>query len=171
MSDPSTKDTLEQLRTANPSRIPLAEQVRHEWSIMVPPGTTIKDVLRPGFWTHHSPRLSPWDKIEVRTEDGTWYAELLVMATDRSWARVHKLAYHSLTTADVSQSQASEEEIGLALEGLKVVHRGRDYKWSVVRREDNAVLREKLTTKHDAEAQALEIARAETAHASLEAEG
>jgi len=151
-----------------PARMLLCEQVRHQFAIDVAIGVSLNDVMRPHFWTHHSTRLAPWDRIEVRAEDGSWFAELLVLATDRTWTRVHLLSRHSLTSADVSLTQASDDEVAAFRAALEVMHRG-PRKWSVVRKEGREVLSEDKQAKSDAEAAADEIARAEAAHAHIEA--
>ena len=69
-------------------------------------GTTIEDMLTRDYWQHMGREFKPLDKIEAVAEDGTWYAELLVLACDRLWAKVHLLGKWELTTQDVSASQA-----------------------------------------------------------------
>ncbi len=68
-------------------------------------GATIDDLLKPECWAAVAPKLRPWDHVEVRAEDGTYYAELLVLACDRTWAKMHVLKYDTLSTPDVSLSQ------------------------------------------------------------------
>lgn len=161
----SKQEDIEQLRVLGPARLPVAEQVRHVWAVMVPIGTKMQDVMRPGYWTHHSARLKPWDRLEVMTEDGTWFMELLVLATDRSWTRVHKLLGMHLTSPDVALTQASSDLIDSLKDTMEVMHRG-PKKWSVVRKNDRAVLIEGKAQRRDAEIALEELAKAEAASAA-----
>ncbi len=127
----------------NPARIKGAEYERTVWVVTVEKGTKLEHMQNPSFWSHVSNKLRPWDHIEVRSDDGTIYAEFLVLACDRTWAKVHKLRFESLTTSDVSQTQAAMEEFELE-------HRGPHLKWGVIRKSDRAVLKENLQTKGEA---------------------
>lgn len=73
-------------------------------------GTLPEDLLRRDYWAHLGRELKPLDKIEAIAEDGTWYAEYLVLGCDRLWAKVHLLSSHDLTTQDVSATQAELSE-------------------------------------------------------------
>lgn len=120
----------------------LAEHRRNIWVVEAADGVQPEDLLAPSYWAHHSGKLSPWDKVEVRAKDGSWYQELLVMDASRVWARVIPLSKPvHLTTADVSQTQAVDFE---------VMHRG-PRKWSVIRKKDRAVMFEDGALKDDAE--------------------
>ena len=79
-----------------PARIGLAEERRQDWVVNAAEGTTIQDVLDPGYWAYTCDRMSPYDHIDVRLETGEWTAELLVLAVERTWARVHMLHYYEL---------------------------------------------------------------------------
>ena len=37
-------------------------------------------ILHPDFWGHIAAKLRPYDEIKVRCDDGTFYAQLLVLA-------------------------------------------------------------------------------------------
>lgn len=134
----------------------LAEHRRNIWVVEAAEGVQPEDLLKPQYWAHHSGKLSPWDRIEVRAKDGSWFQELLVMDASRVWARVMPLAQVvRLTTADVSQTQASPID-------FEVMHRG-PRKWSVIRKKDRAVMFEDGSLKEDAEKYLRENADALTA--------
>lgn len=120
---------------------------RHD--ALIPNGVKPEDLLNPAYWAHHAVKLAPWHEIRARAEDGTWVAEFLVLDSSRTWARVKQLSFHSLTTADVAISQASEAEVKAVKDLFKVVHRG-PHKWSVVRKEDSAVQVEGLEQRDSA---------------------
>lgn len=128
----------------NPSRIKISEYERTVYVATVEMGTTREDLMNPSFWTHFASKFRPWDRLEVRCDDGSFYAEYLILACDRVWAKVHELTYVNLTTSDVSQTQAAIQD------GLSVKWRGPHLKHSVLRG-DGAVLREGMQTKAEAD--------------------
>lgn len=136
------------------------EYLSRVWQAKVEPGVTKEDLLNPQFWAHHAQSLTPWDEVKVCAADGTWMARVLVLDVSRTWAKVSILHHYSLTTADVSLTQASDAEVEAAKAKLKVVHRG-VHKWSVVRIEDSAVLHEGEQLKDDAVRKLDEIATKE----------
>lgn len=129
----------------NPNRIKQAEYERTVYVVTVEMGTTKEDLENPGFWAHFAAKFRPWDRLEVRCDDGSFYAEYLVLACDRVWAKVKELSYVSLTTSDISQTQAALQD------GLEVKYRGPHLKHGVVRKTDGAILKEGMQTKQEAE--------------------
>ncbi len=125
----------------NPERMIVAEYERNEWMCTAAYGTTVEDVLLPGYWAHVAPQLKPYDHIEVRVDDGAWLLQLLVVDVSRSWARVHVLAQHMLTTADVSLTEAERHEVRF---------KGAHYKYCVIRNSDGAVVKDKFSKKEEA---------------------
>lgn len=116
----------------------------------IPTGVKLDEVCAPAFWAHHSKDLRPWDEIQARAEDGTWFANLVVLDCSRTWARVRLISYHPLTAADVAQSQSAELEVQRVVNEHLVQHRG-PRGWSVVRKSDKAVLVEMLGEREKAE--------------------
>jgi len=123
----------------NSARMEQAEFKRNNWVVIAAPGTIPTDLMTPSYWAHLADKLKPWEKIEVRADDASWYCELLVVDVSRLWARVRPLLLLDLTTSDVSQSQANRENSAAEYE---VLHRGEHCKWSVVRKKDLAVVHE-----------------------------
>lgn len=120
----------------NPTRMKEGQYERTHWVATAHANTQPEDLLKPEYFSHVAAKLRPWDKIEARADDGTWYAEFLVLESGRNWARVVMLTKHNLTSADVAQSQAQ------AMSKLEIVYRGPHSKWSVIRKADNEVLHE-----------------------------
>lgn len=120
----------------DPSRVKLAEIERNEWVCTAEFGTTLEQVLSPGFWAHKARDLRPYDHIEVRVDDGTWIAQLLVKEAGRNWASVLLLQKFDLDTTDISQTRAAE---------YKVWWGGPHLKYCVLRISDSARLQEQLT--------------------------
>lgn len=127
-----------------PAQMHEAEYKRTIYIANVPKGVRPEDLVKPGYWAHVAAKLKPWDRIECRAEDGTWYCELMVLEASRAFARMCPLQTAFLTTADVAQSQTEPV-------GFEVLHRG-PRKWSVVRTTDRAVMSEEHETKGGADA-------------------
>lgn len=106
--------------------------------------TTPEDLLDPSYWAHISSFFKPNDRIEVRADDGAWFAELLVLDCSRQWAKVHLLSKHKLTTADVSQTQAD------LANGYEIKWRGPHLKHSVIRVADAMPVKEGCATRDEA---------------------
>ena len=119
----------------NPARMKEAEYERTHWVATAHANTLPEDLLSPDYWSHCAAKFKPWDKIEARADDGTWYAEYLVLEAGRNWARTTLLTKHNLTTADVALSQAAQG-------AYEIKYRGPHSKWSVIRRGDNEVMHE-----------------------------
>jgi len=119
------------------------EYASQHFDAKIAQGVTPPDLLVPGFWAHHAIKLKPFDEIRVHAEDGTWMAYYVVLDCSRTWAKVHCLSTHHLTTGDVAMSQASEAEVKSFINQHQIVHRG-PRGWSVVRKGDKAILVEDL---------------------------
>lgn len=139
MSDPNEK----QLIQLPPMALEALEYASQFYDARIAQGVSPEDLLVPGFWAHQAIRLKPFDEIRVHAEDGTWMARYVVLDCSRTWARVHCLSMHKLTSGDVAMSQASETEVKAFINQHQVVHRG-PRGWSVVRKTDKAILAEDL---------------------------
>jgi len=130
--------------TLDSNRLREAEHERLVYRCYPPKEHTIEDLKRPAYWASVTPKLRPWEKIEVCAEDGLWYAELLVTAVERSVAVVHVLKYDELSSVDVGLSTlagASKYEIKHT-PGLK---------WHVIRKLDRHIVKDGLARREDAE--------------------
>ena len=125
------------------TRMDPSEYKRTLYTVTAYENTEPTDLLNPEYWAHVASDLRAWDKIEARADNGSWYAEFIVLDCSRNWARVHLLTKHDLTTKDVSLSQASRDQ-------YEVMHRGPERKWSVVRKSDRAVLKDELSAEAEA---------------------
>lgn len=121
-------------------RCKLEEHTTTRHSVTVEQGTLIEDLDRPDFWAHVGSKFRPFDIITVRTDDGVWWAEALVLTAARAYAKVKVLRHEKLTTGDVEQTQE------FILEGHTVKWRGDHLKYSVIRIKDGAVVRDKMET-------------------------
>lgn len=119
------------------------EDMRHNvWLVEVPPGTEIDDLTRTDYWAHVAVNFSRGDEVKVLAVDDAFYAHLLVLSADRTWARMAVL-YSKPLSAGVT------EITGQMLEDYDVKLRG-PKRWSVIRKSDNKVLMENLHQESDA---------------------
>ena len=127
-----------------PIRMKPAEFARTVYVATAHANTIPEDLCKPEYWAHVASSLKPWDRLEVRADDGTWYAEGLVLEVGRGWSRCHLLKVENLSSIDVAQTQA------IQLAGYEIQYRGEFSRWSVIRKSDRAVVREELGTQGSA---------------------
>ena len=128
-----------------PNGLRLTESVQVSHTAVVEAKVTRKDLLEPQYWAHVANKLRPKDKIEVFSEDDSFYATYVVVAAEKTWARLHELSYHNL-----GQSQLSPEQQAHIRQDYEIKSRG-PKKWSVLRKSDRAVLQENMHSEADAE--------------------
>lgn len=126
-----------------PSRMQQAEYGRTDFVVTVEQGVSVTDLQKEGFWSLVCARFRPYDRIEVRTDDGSYWAELLVLGCDRAWAKVHVLREASLTTTDVAMSQAEST--------YRVNWKGPHRKFCVIRKADGIIVHEGEQLKESAQ--------------------
>lgn len=125
----------------DPARMQLAEFLRDEWACTVERGVTLADVLDEAFFSSCAMRLKPYSHIEVRSDDDTWMADLVVISSGRNWARCYAKHFYRLVV-DVPATLSNPK--------IAIRWRGPHLKFCVVRINDDSVLSE----KHDREEQA-----------------
>lgn len=103
-----------------------AAYVRNIHTIIPEVDTPMEAILDRGYWAHVAQYLKPWDRIEVRAEDGSYYAELIVMASGKLFADVQLLAKYDLV-------QVIPGAMDTTPEGYYVKWRGTLQKWCVLR--------------------------------------
>ncbi len=114
------------------NRVQAAEHGRNVWLVTAESSEHPEDFLEPEFYAHVAKDFRPMDHIEVRTDDGQYWAELLILSADRTWAKVHLLREVKLAAVE----QASDDK------SYAIRYRGNHLKWSVIRLSDNSPLRE-----------------------------
>lgn len=129
----------------NPAGAQLADHARNIWAVTATYGMTREDIENPGFWAHHAVRMRTKDKIEVHAEDGSFYAEYIVVNADRTWAKIVNTVYLNLAEAAVI---SGEQAKGIS-EGYEIKFRG-PRKWSVIRKADHSILQEGMHSDADA---------------------
>lgn len=133
-----------------PDSLKAFEYISTRHDALVAQGLKPEDLLVPAYWAHHAVKLRPMDEIRARAEDGTWIAYLVVLAAERTWARVAIDRVQRLTTADVSLTQANEEELKKLKTEYSISYAGPN-KYRVVRKADKNVMKDGLEQKLDAE--------------------
>lgn len=123
----------------DPGRMQLSEFARQDWVANAPEGATPEDIKNPAFWMLMSQQMKPYDRVEVRADDGTWLAEVLVLEAERTYARVSVLNVFELDSQADTQVQTDFE----------VFWRGPQHKWSVKRTSDNEVVKSGLSTRSE----------------------
>ncbi len=123
-----------------PTRFSLAENTRNVWSVVPEVGIKPEDMVEPSYWAHVSAHLRPCDRIEAHAEDGTFFAEFLVVSSGRQTAKVVLLRKIDLEADDAPS--ASDE--------FSVQWKGPHHKFAVVRLSDRATLQHSFETKEAA---------------------
>lgn len=124
-----------------PIRMQLAEQSRNIWCLTVPNGTTVQDMLNPGYWAHLARQLKPGDRVEVEPDNGTYFAELRVLDAGNQYAKMAVLREVTLESIEPSAT--------ISVPGHTVEWSGRHTKWRVIRESDRKVLKDSLASKAD----------------------
>lgn len=127
----------------HPTRMKLAEYERQDWIVNAEMIHTADDILLPGYWAHMANQMNPYDHIEVRSEDGSWIAELIVIETGRNWAKVLLTRKYDLVPMD-----AMPEGVSLH----KVEWKGPQHRFCVIRLADGERVQSEFKTKEDASA-------------------
>jgi len=125
----------------HPTRMKLAENERQDWIVNAELSHTVEDLTNPGYWAHMAAQLQPYDHIEVRAEDGSWIANLIVIQVDRSWAKVMMVSKYDLLDTEVLPSSVAKH---------KVEWKGPQHRFAVIRLADQVVVRNGFQTKDEA---------------------
>ncbi|KAA3527050.1 hypothetical protein GOZ96_04735 [Agrobacterium vitis] len=126
-------------------RLKLAEYARSIHVAVAPHGVTLTDAMVPSFWAHVAAGIKAWDKIELRAEDDTWFAELMVVKANRLEVFVKVLSSFETTQAPA----ASSKKIDDVPPGYEVNYGGPIHKHRVIRTADSECLAHGLS-KDDA---------------------
>ncbi len=127
----------------DPARMKLAEYERNDWVVNAELGTTLEDIQTTSFFAHMAKDMKMYDHIEVRIDDGTWLAYLIVLDTGRNWAKVKLLNHVCLIDGDA---------VPVASVMHSVEFKGPQFKWSVIRLSDKEKIKTGCSTRIEAEA-------------------
>lgn len=138
-------------RSLLPSRFQQAEHARTVWRVVAEEGTTIEDVLKPQFWAHVAHTMARFDRIEVLADDETWFLDLIIRDCGRGFAKVAILAK--------TEFEASVEK-ATSIEGFEIAWKGPKRRWSVIREEGRAPIKDNFPGKAQALAWVQEFVQA-----------
>lgn len=131
-----------------PTHFALAEFKRSQHHALIPTGIKLEELAKPEFWAHVAALVKPFDRIEVRADDGSFWAELLVTKVDKASVSTRPIQFVDLRPAP-SKIEAPAASFVTKFRGPR--------KWSVLRVVDQAVLAEDLATEDDANTKLAEI--------------
>jgi hypothetical protein len=132
-------------------RFKQAEYVRNSFRIVPQQGQTLQDIIQPGYWAHIAQFLKVGDHIEVFAEDQSYWAELLVVAAERTAASVQVLNQVEIQANSLPEAPAP---------GYRVEWKGPQHRWSVIRIADGQYIKEGFDTKQAAGSSLQEYLRA-----------
>lgn len=127
----------------HPSRFNIsAVYTRKEVSAVPVAGTPFDALLEPSYWAHVAEKLRPYDEIVVMSEDMTYYARFLVLASSRMSAKVFLLHKWDLTGQTIEDDATP----------FAVMWRGPHHKHAVVRMSDKQAVQVGFDTREAATA-------------------
>jgi hypothetical protein len=133
-------EQVQQKATILPGQMRESEYRRTIWAAELPYGVDKDRIMAPDFWAHVAAKLKPRDRIEVYPEDGSWFAELMVIDSARNWARVHVMQSFELSPMPISAVLAdAHSQQAAAHEMFDIAYRG-PKRWSVIRKTDRQVM-------------------------------
>ena len=115
---------------------------RNVWSVELTLDTPYEALFRPDYWANVARKIRPGDLIEVTAEDGSYFAQLYVLAQ----------AEQSVAVAELSKVDLQNVELSDGSEDFKVQWAGPVLKYAVVRVKDNVRVSEKHATRAEASA-------------------
>lgn len=136
----------------------LTEYYRRSFTVVAPSGKTLEDMLHPEEWKHVASQLSAYDRIELRSADDDWLAELVVTKAERLKAHVSVLLKSDMGGKPKDKKQPKVPS------GYTVSFKGPAHRWSVVS-PTGALLHTGETSKEDATQWAIDDAATKTSKA------
>lgn len=131
-----------------PSKMKSGEYVRNVFRVTASHDQDI-DFFRPASaWAHVAEQLKRGDKVEIFSEDHTWYAEGIVTSVKIAAAKIEFYLIKIFDDPGVADSGDAKP--------FFTKHRGRAG-WSVIRRSDGEVMESGLQTKGEAETKSEEL--------------
>lgn len=124
-----------------PERMGASEERRHDWVVDLPMTVSLAEACEPSYWAHVADQMTPMDHIEVRAEDGSWVADLIVAYCERNYAKV---VVKSLTQLD------ADHDAPVTSIKHKVEWKGGVHKYCVIRISDDKMLQSGMLKKSDA---------------------
>lgn len=124
----------------SPVKFQLFEFHNNCFSAIAAPGTKPEILRNPTFWAHIADQLKQFDRIEVKCEDATWWADVIVLSVSKGAAKV-EILNQVVFGQKVELKTASMDPANYKAEFLT------GDKWRVLRTLDNEVMVKGLDTE------------------------
>lgn len=124
------------------NRIKPGDYMRNIFAATVPTGVTLADIQDGKYWTNIAKTLHITDRIEVVSEDGSFFAELYVTSVVQSLVRVKLMRHVDLTS--VGEIPVGEES------EFEVKFRGQIAKHTVQNKKTKEVIKDGFSTQAEA---------------------
>lgn len=115
-----------------PTRWQLAEHGMRRHVITAESSEHPEDFLQPEFYAHVAKNFTQFDEIVIRTDDGMYWGEFLVLGCDLQWAKVEKL--REVNLQPVNERPMDDRFI--------VKWKGPHLKWCAIRTQDSSIIHE-----------------------------
>jgi len=123
------------------NKIKPAEYMRNVFAATVPPSVSLEDIQKGSYWVNIAKTLNVSDRIEVISEDGTFFAELFVTSRVLTSVRVKLIRSVDLVEEEAPVEEESE---------LEVKYRGQVSKHAVQNKVTKAILQDGFATNEEA---------------------
>lgn len=130
---------------AQEKELQLTQHTTLDYTYTVPEGTPFEDLIKADYWAHVAQKFRPHTIIKVVPEDGSYWAELLVLSCDRLWAKVFVMRHYDLQAVD-----ADSAAVASLADGFEVLWKGPMKKHVIVRKADGAILQAGIQQKTEA---------------------
>lgn len=119
--------------------------IRNIWCVKPSESQRFEDLLQPLYWSHVAAKLRAKDKLEILPVDNSYYAELLVISTTPTSAKVEVINF-----VDFRQKEEEKSSSSVVGSGYSVHWRGPSAKWSVERNIDKHRVQAQFATEEEA---------------------
>lgn len=134
------KDSVKKLHI---SRFKNSEFARQSWFTTPAQGDSVEDTLKPEYWSHVAASVAINSEIKALWEDGSRYAEYVVLRKGSNWLNVALINEVDLTKKSKKTEKKDEE--------YEVYFINQHHKFGVRRVSDNKQLKKGIETRDAAE--------------------
>lgn len=127
-----------------PARHQLFQHTNNRHFVTAEEGTVIEDVLKPEFLAHVAAKFRMYDEVTVVTDDGAFWARLLVMQAGSTWVRTRLL--ESIDLKGEATPVAADP-----MNPYEVAFKGPVRKWVCFRKSDGHTVTEGMASRNEAE--------------------
>lgn len=147
MSESALKKNMGRAPQVREINFQLEQQVFQRWAFTAPHGSKFEDLLEPNFWAAVASKVQPWDVIVVKSEDHSFWGELIVLHKEKFSLQVGKLRYVEM---DKLETKVAKEELELTADKYALEFDAKN-KWKCIRKSDRVQIFQGHTSKEFAE--------------------